>query len=503
MPTTKDELKALLELVPDWSRHLTDATAGGATEILSNSNNAIASNGQETVFRFLEQLGPRDIYLAALNLGRAADPLLRTVRDHYLIKISSTILGRNPTLKRYFLERRVDKESQKHYVDSLAAELSMKLDEAIHKKLAAQDPDGFKVLLPAYIQSSGNNAVIDFVKLESSWEKTTLQDMSLDGEKEDPRETSADDTSRIPENMLLSKEKVQYLNQLRFKLEELFAAKSSSGKNAEINEGNASLFTIDCIFGLGLTTYSKCGSEMTMRECCDHLAIAGETQARKIARCQVLLDRGLDEIRQMVRQELPGIVEHRQHEININTASRRDLKHQLNLTEGEIERLIAIRQFLEMTKLVSASVIKQDKLQDLIDKGAAAFMVPVDLNSAPARDLIDILGITKESAKAVAEARPFNTVDEIVERKFMDRAALEKTLKNGAVLKAVRQSRPTDINACVIQDLLKVGLDESSAKRILIGKPFRSWQELDEYACLPDEQWQLLRNTFFLGQGTS
>ncbi len=130
-------------------------------------------------------------------------------------------------------------------------------------------------------------------------------------------------------------------------------------------------------------------------------------------------------------------------------------------------------------------------------------MVPVDLNSAPARDLVDILGMPKESAKAVAESRPFTTVDEIVERRLIDRTTLDKTLKNGAVLKAIRQTRAIDINGSTLEDLTKIGLDEVSAKRILMGKPFRSWQELDEYACLPDDRWQLLRNTFFLGPGTS
>ena len=94
------------------------------------------------------------------------------------------------------------------------------------------------------------------------------------------------------------------------------------------------LVVVDLIFGLALTEKSKSGQELTMREVCEVLSIAGETQARKIARCQVLLDKGLDMIRNRVRSKLPGVAQCWQSDININTASRRELSHQLGLTEG-------------------------------------------------------------------------------------------------------------------------------------------------------------------------
>jgi DNA uptake protein ComE-like DNA-binding protein len=448
MSTTQDEFLELFDLVPDWARLFEAYTKNGGISHSTVNWETASATRSEVTYRFLEKLGPRTIYQQALLLGPRSQRLLKITRDHYLIKVAATLLARNPTLRRYFLERRIDKESQSNYVDSLAAELALKLDDALHKKLAGSDADGFKVLLPAYIQSSANNAVIDLVKQESSWEKRTLQDMSFDGEQEDPRETSPDDVAHIPENIVLSKEKVRYLNELRAKLEQFFKSKQINS-SAAVTEKPAepSLLTVDCIFGLGLTKYSKPGVEMTMRECCERLEIAGETQARKIARCQVLLDKGLDEIRQLVQQEMPGLAEYRQREININNASRRELKHQLSLTEGEIERLIANRQFGEIGELGVREILKSDKLQRLIERGAVAFLIPVDLNSAPARDLIDILGLSKEVANSIVTNRPFTGFDDTVGRNCLDKMLVAKTVKNGAVLKPLRLSKTNPPNS--------------------------------------------------------
>src|SRR5262249_26055142 len=160
------------------------------------------------------------------------------------------------------------------------------------KKLIEKDEDGFKVLLPAYVQASANNAIIDFIKTEYNWEKQTLQDVNLDPEQDDPRERTPDNLKYAPENVVLSKQKVKYLNEFGIALEAHFK------HSRKVEE---SLLAVDCVFGLGLSKYSRAGEEMTMRECCEKLSIAGETQARKIARCQVLLDKGLDQVRQLVR----------------------------------------------------------------------------------------------------------------------------------------------------------------------------------------------------------
>ncbi len=97
----------------------------------------------------------------------------------------------------------------------------------------------------------------------------------------------------MPDQVILSREKVTYLNQLRTHLKHLF----DSGQQDDM-----ALVVVDCMFGLGLTKQSKLGQELTMRECCDVLKIEGETQARKIARCQVLMDKGLDKVRQILRK---------------------------------------------------------------------------------------------------------------------------------------------------------------------------------------------------------
>jgi len=438
MPTVRNELNELLQLVPEWERYMPGISASGGTAYGVNPKDVAGTVANaEILFSLFEQVGPRSIYKGVLSLGEKRQELLKLVRDHYLIKLAGKILSKNPTLRRFFQERRIDRESQSGHIASLSAELAFKLDEALKKKINEKQDDGFKVLLPAYVQSSANNAVIDFIKIEFHWEKQTLQDLNLDSEEEDPRLMPADDLSRIPENIALSGEKVKYLNQFRGQLEKLFK---------RTTETEPSLLVVDCMFGMGLSPHSTVGTELTMRECCERLSIAGETQARKIARCQVLLDKGLDQIREVIRQKLPDMAEYRQHEINVNTASRRDLNHQLGLTEGEIERLVTNRQFANLSELVEKSVIRPERLSDLASKSAVAAYVPVDLNSATVRDLIDILGVSKEAAKKLSEARPFRNLKEIVEKRVLAQKDLSFIEKNGAVLRVLSSPEKQNIN---------------------------------------------------------
>ena len=232
--------------------------------------------------------------------------------------------------------------------------------------------------------------------MESQWERLAAPETHEDGE-EDAIARTADDLDQIPEHIALSGEKVGYLNDLRAKLKRWSEGCESS---------EPSFAVIDCMFGLGLTSFSTLGKELTMRECCEVLKLEGETQARKIARCQVLLDKGMDRIRQMLRDELPGVVDCWQKEININVASKRDLNHQLDLTEGEVERLVTNRQYMALDQLVERSIVKSEKIALLKNKGAVAAFVPVDLNSATARELSDILGMPKDIAQKVVAARP-------------------------------------------------------------------------------------------------
>src|SRR5207248_6152839 len=105
-----------------------------------------------------------------------------------------------------------------------------------------------------------------------------------------------------------------------------------------------------------------------------------------------------------------GIVECWQKEININVASRRDLDHRLDLTEGEVDRLVVARQYLKLEQLVERLVLKPEKLPDLKKKGAVAAFVPIDLNSCNARDMSEILGLAKPIAQKLIEARPINNL---------------------------------------------------------------------------------------------
>lgn len=488
----QNELEELLQVVPEWTRFL---EASRQAHTIDDTTRAPSQVKLSPLFLLFERLGPKAIYSAALSVSEKREILLKLVRDYYLLTLAQELLPRNATLRRFFQERRLDRESQRGHITSIAADLAFKLDDALRKKIAERDDNGYKVLLKAYVQASSGNAVIDFIRMESQWEKQTLKDQNLDDDELDPRDSLADDISYSPENIVLSKEKVKYLNEFRDVLKELFA---------KSDKAEPSLLAIDLTFGLGLSPHSKIGVEMTMRECCDKLKIEGETQARKIARCQVLLDKGLDQVRNLVRERLPVVAAYRQQQININTASRRDLRHQLGLTEGEVERLVANRQFKSLDQLAEMSILKSPRLPELVEKGAAAVPVPVDLNTATLRDMIDILVLAQESAQKLVASRPYASIDAVREAKLLPEAELSRLTANGAIIRPVNvSSHKINVNFAELEQLVKAGLSDELGRRLLLGRPYKTWQELDQYLGLEDAPWQQLRKNFVLSEISS
>jgi len=374
---------------------------------------------------------------------------------------------------------------QKHEAISMSVELAQKLEQALLKQLKLGQDDGFKVLLPAYAQRSVHNAVVDHVRNEWQWEKDTLQDVNLDPEQIDPRANVAEDPKYSPENQALSGEQVGQLNQLRQRLSTMLNDRRFAQEP---------LIVVDCMFGMGLTEHSKVGTEMTMRETCDVLEIKGETQARKIARCQVLLDKGLDMIRDMIRLDMPGVAQSWQADINVNSASRRELNHHLGLTEGEVDRLIAGRQYYSMDEMVDRRVLQAHRLGEIAEKGAVAAFVPVDLNAATRRDLVDILGCDKDVAKKLVDLRPFCSMNDIVEKKLLDKKDLEKLVNNGAVLKAVaKEGDRLNLNNADQTQLSALGLTQDVTARFLRARPFLTWHELEDFLCIDPETFRSIR----------
>jgi DNA uptake protein ComE-like DNA-binding protein/Mn-dependent DtxR family transcriptional regulator len=424
-------------------------------------------------------------------MGKDREQLMKPIRDLYFLPLSNKMFRSNVSLRRFFGEKRMPPDECKSQQMSMAVELSLKLETALRKHLGEKSQDGFKVMLPAYIQSSVNNAVIDYIKNESHWERQTLPDSYGDGEEESPIEKTADDLSRAPEQVVLSKEKVLHLNGLRAKLGSLLKSAPAA---------DLSLTVVDCLFGLGLTEYSTAGEEMTMRECCDKLKIEGETQARKIARCQVLLDKGLDNIRQVLRAEMPAIAQCWQMEINVNVASRRDLNHQLDLTEGEIQRLVMSRQYIQLSELVERLVVKPPRLPELIEKGAVAAFVPVDVNSATVRDLIDVLGLSKEIAQKLVSLRPFERLQQLGQRNLISDHEIGRLVERGAVLKMpTGADARSDLNQADQAALTSLGMESDKAARILRACPFGSWAEVEEFIGADESSWRIIRNNFRLG----
>jgi DNA uptake protein ComE-like DNA-binding protein len=481
MLSSATELQEILRLAPDWS---------------AICDNLIASRAQDEkskvgAFELMERLGAKAIYAKLLSMEEVRIRMLLLVRDCYYQPLLTKMALSNQHLRRFWSQRRVAPDMQTGQAKSFAVELAQKMDGVLVRQLAQRAEDGFKVLLPAYVQRTVHNAVVDYIRDEWEWERATLQDLNLDPEQEDPRHRTADDPNYSPENRAISGEQVRYLNELRQQLTKLLT---------DNRVAREPLVVIDCMFGLGLTEHSVSGVELTMREVCEKLSLPGETQARKIARCQVLLDKGMDMVRQMVREKLPGVAEFWQTEVNVNTASRRELTHYLSLTEGEVERLIAARQVYSLDELVDRNVIKPGRLSELQQKGAVAAFVPLDLNSATIRDLIDILGMAKEAAQKTAADRPFTQLSQLIDKRIVDHKMLETMVNRGAVLRIKsQQTERLDLNRAQAEQIISLGISKDISDRLVRGRPFETWAELEEYIACESATWQVLRQKFCLG----
>lgn len=469
-------LETVLQFAPEWEQLLRNFQA-------QNTANATAE--------FLNKVGAQAIYRKTLTLTAQREQFIEVLQVFYYQPMLNKMLGSNQNLRRFLGQRRVAADDQKSQVMSFAAEVSQKLCGTLTKQAASGVEDGFKVLLPAYVQRSVHNAVIDYIRHESTWERQTLQDVFLDPQQDDPRTTVADDLAFTPEHRALSKEQVSQLNELRKHLE------------AMLKDGVTAvepLYVLDCMFGLGLTKHSVLGQEMTMRECCDKLDIQADTLARRIARCQVLLDKGLELVRQKIYNDMPGIAESWQRGLNVNIASRRELAQQLSLTEGEIERCIKGRQFTALDDLVERGVVKPNRLPDLAKKGAVAAFVPVDVNSATNRDIMDIIGVSKELALKICAERPFKNAEEMVAKKLCSKEELSQYIQRGAVVRSKHSdSKRLDLNRVPLEELLQIGLDEPTANLIVKLRPFLTWAEAEEYLGPEAPALTLLRQKSFLG----
>ena len=479
MITGSAELDSVLQLAPEWEQLL---------------RNFSPTNGNATVCEFLAKVGAKAIYCKALALSDKQATFVQLLQSNYYQPLLAKMLTSNQNLRRFLAQRRVSSEEMRGQVLSLSMDIAQKLTGNLLKQLGTGEDDGFKALLPAYIQRSVHNAVIDYIRQESTWERQTLQDMYLDPQQDDPRSSVADDVAFTPEHTALSREQVTQLNELRRHLETML----KDGKTPK-----EPLVVVDCMFGLGLTEHSKSGEESTMRECCDKLNIQAETLARRIARCQVLLDKGLDMVRQKIYNDMPGIAEAWQRGLNINMASRRELAQQLGMTEGEIERCIKCRQYNCVDDVVERKVIKPERLPELIKKGLVAAFIPVDLNSATNRDIIDVVGVSKETAARIVNERPFKDIQELVSKKIATRDELNSYVIRGAVVRSrFTDSKRLDLNKVTPEELAQAGVDDATANLLVKMRPFMTWAEAEEYLGADIPCWAVLRQKFFLGLGS-
>jgi hypothetical protein len=181
-------------------------------------------------------------------------------------------------------------------------------------------------------------------------------------------------------------------------------------------------------------------------------------------------------------------------------ASRRELTQQLGMTEGEVDRCIKCRQYTCVDDVIERRVIKPERLPELIKKGLVAAFVPVDLNSATNRDIVDIVGASKETAARIVSERPFKDINELVARKIATGEELAALITRGAVVRnKAADSKRLDLNKVGANELVQSGVDDSTANMIVKLRPFMTWSEVEELLGAELPCWQLLRQKFFLG----
>jgi DNA uptake protein ComE-like DNA-binding protein len=473
--TGSAELDTVLELAPEWG------------QLLRSFDHGTASSAAE----FLNKVGAKAIYCKALALADKRTQFIQLLQSHYYQPMLTKMLSANQNLRRFLSQRRVAPDDVRGQVISLAVDATQKLVSTLNKHLGSGEEDGFKVLLPAYVQRSVHNAVIDYIRQETSWERHTLQDVNLDPQQEDPRTAVADDSAYTPEHKALSREQVSQLNELRKHLDAMLKDGQTPAEP---------LTVVDCMFGLGLTPHSVSGEEMTMRECCDKLGIQADTMPRRIARCQVLLDKGLELVRRKIYKDMPGIAEAWQRGLNVNLASRRELAQQLSMTEGEVERCIKYRQYASVDEMIERGVITRARVPELSGKGLVAAFVPVDLNAATTRDIIDIVGMPKEKATQIVAERPFQKLEELVERKMVSSDDLILYMKRGAVVRAKAASaKRVDLNRVSQEEIEALGIKVEDATLIVKTRPFLTWSEVEEFLGPESSSMGVLRQQFFLG----
>src|SRR5277367_1158332 len=213
MTSTREDLRSLLEILPEWRAHFVDLNHGSESAPVTTTVSGITLL-RETL-AVLQRIGPKDMY--ALLLKRKDKRLSLIFRNLYFIPLAEKIVLSSVNLRRFSQERRIDKESLEAQATSMAVEVAIKLEAALQKHLDEEREDGFRVLLPAYAQSSVNNAVIDHIKNECQWERSLCDAPREEGE-DDPIERASDDNKPNPEQLALSREKVGHLNAFRKRL---------------------------------------------------------------------------------------------------------------------------------------------------------------------------------------------------------------------------------------------------------------------------------------------
>ncbi|HEY9787254.1 MAG TPA: hypothetical protein V6D17_17825, partial [Candidatus Obscuribacterales bacterium] len=140
MLSSKTCIEEILQIAPEWEQIL--QSVEGEQE------------GGVSPLAFFERLGAMALYRKAQSLTDKRDTFINLVRDFYLQPLLARMVTNNQNLRRFSSQRRIAPDELRRQAVSFAGEIAEKLEAALRKQLNQGADDGFKVLLPAYVQRS-------------------------------------------------------------------------------------------------------------------------------------------------------------------------------------------------------------------------------------------------------------------------------------------------------------------------------------------------------------
>ena len=185
--------------------------------------------------------------------------------------------------------------------------------------------------------------------------------------------------------------------------------------------------------------------------------------------------------------------------IDVNTASAHELKEIPGLTEAQAEKIIANRPYKTAEDLKKAG-FNEERITAMSPRLSFGMQSPnpatptasqgnkIDVNTATARELKEIPGLTEAQAEKIIANRPYKNAEDLKKAGFNEEriAAMSHELSfdmptNSASSSTATTSKKINVNTATARELKNIpGLTEAQAEKIIAGRPYKSAADLSK-----------------------